>query len=303
MIYSPVAVATWDLFFNIHSNEIEDYFLESFKILSKMVDGCEYYRDRRDAKEWLNEVQDAIYRTEDFVDKIRSEALNDRLDATSPTKKGHKIRFRSMWVRNLPFWPKQTRKVKKGIRREAKKIVDEFKSLETQGRALDLRPHAGSYYGFLHWERNRWNDTYQKELWYDIDRYRRLSTFFVADSEVFRRDRDEEAIIELLLSDDGSGERLSVIPIVAEDGMGKTALARRVYDNHRVSEHFGLKAWTWFPGKYDLLRGTKAIFELFTSQSCDLEELTSLQHRLCEILRNKKFLIVLDNVLVDNYAS
>ena len=113
--------------------------------------------------------------------------------------------------------------------------------------------------------RNMRNDMYQEYLENDIERYKRLSMFFVADSQVFRKDRDEEAIIELLLSDDGSGEQLSMIPIVAEDGMGKTALARRVYDNHRVSEHFGLKAWTWFPGKYDLLQGTKAIFELFTS--------------------------------------
>ena len=303
MFYSPVAVAMWDLFFNIHFNEIEDYFFKSLKFLSMMADGCEQCRDRRDAKEWLNKFQDAIYRTEDFVDKIRSEALNDRLDATTPTKKSHKIRFRPMWVRNLPFWPKQTRKVKKGIRREAKKIVDEFKSLETQGRALDLRPHARSYYDFLSYHRDLWYGKYQKHLQNDIDRYRKLSTFFVADSEVFRRDRDEEAIIELLLSDDGTGERLSVIPIVAEGGMGKTTLARRVYGNHRVSEHFDLKAWAWFPGKGDLLQATKAIVESFTSQSCDLEELTSLQHRLCEILKNKKFLIVLDDVLVENYDS
>ncbi|KAK7826159.1 putative disease resistance rpp13-like protein 1, partial [Quercus suber] len=137
----------------------------------------------------------------------------------------------------------------------------------------------------------------------DIERYKRLSTFFVADSEVFRRDRDEEAIIELLLSDDGTGERLSVIPIVAEGGMGKTTLARRVYDNHRVSEHFDLKAWAWLSGKGDFLQATKAIVESFTSRSCDLEELTSLQNRLCEILKNKKFLIVLDDVLVENYVS
>ena len=121
---------------------------------------------------------------------------------------------------------------------------------------------------------------YQEYLQNDIDRYKSLSTFFVADSQVFCRDHDEEAIIELLLSDDGSDERLSIIPIVAKDGMGKTTLARRVYDTHRVSEHFDLKAWAWFTGKGDLLRGTKAILESFTSQSCDLKELASLQDRV-----------------------
>ncbi|XP_050281730.1 putative disease resistance RPP13-like protein 1 [Quercus robur] len=251
MFDSPVAVAIWDLFFNIRSNEIEDYFLTAFRFLTMKTEAAECNVRRRDVKEWLNKVQDAVYRTEDFVDKIRIEALNDRLDATSQTKKItlHKIHFRPMWVSNLPFWPKQKLSQKGDPKRD---------------------------------QRNLWNGMYQEHLQNDIDRYKRLSTFFVADSEVFRRDRDEEAIIELLLSDDGSGERLSVIPIVAEGGMGKITLARRVYDNHRA---------------------TKAIVESFTSQSCDLEELNSLQHRLCEILKNKKFLIVLDDVLVENYVS
>ena len=124
MFNSPVAVAIWDLFFNISSNEIEDCFLEEFKVLTSMMNGTD---------QWLKKVQDAVYRTEDFVNKIRSEALNDdRLNATSQAKKRtwHKIHFRSVCLRNLPFWPKQKREVKKGFRREAKKIVKEFQSLQ-----------------------------------------------------------------------------------------------------------------------------------------------------------------------------
>ena len=310
---SPVAEAMWDLLFNIHSNEIGVFLFRELKILSLRAVDIEYRQRQQESQEWLNKVQDAVYRTEDFVDKIRSEALDDSLDAKSQTKKSnkHKIHFRPMWVRKLPFWPKH----KKRIKGEVKKIVVELRSLCLQRDASyrdildddDILPDDDFLYydDFLHCERQRnsYNEHHQRVLQQDIDRYRRLSTFFVADSEVFCRDRDEEAIIELLLSDDGSGERLSVIPIVGEGGMGKTTLARRVYDNHRVSEHFDLKAWAWFPGKGDLLQATKAIVESFTSQSCDLEELTSLQHRLCEILKNKKFLIVLDDVLVENYDS
>ena len=97
MFNSPVAIAIWDLFFNIRSNEIEDYFLVEFKVLTSMMNGTELIIARKDVQ-WLNKVQDAVYRTKDFVDKIRSEALNDRLEATSQTK-------RSM-LHNLPFWSK-----------------------------------------------------------------------------------------------------------------------------------------------------------------------------------------------------
>ena len=160
-----------------------------------------------------------------------------------------------------------------------REIVDELCSLGVRGRALGL---TGVGYRLI----------------LNVP----TASSFVDDSEVFGRDRDKEAIIELLLSDDASGEGLSVIPIVAEDGMGKTTLAQLVYNNHKVSEHFDIKAWAWAPGEDDVLSVTKSIFESFTSQSCDLKELSLLQDRLCESLQNKKFLIVLDDVSVENYS-
>ena len=160
-------------------------------------------------------------------------------------------------------------------------IFDELISLEMQGRKLEL--NRG-------WEEPGGLST----------------ASFIDDSEVFGWDVDKETIIDkLLFLDDASGEWLPVIPIVAEDGTGKTTLARLVYNDHRVSKRFDLKAWAtaWVPGVEGVFPLAKAIYESFTSQSCDLEELTSLQHRLCEILKNKKFLIVLDDVLVENYDS
>lgn len=191
MFNSPVAVAMWDLFFNIHSNEIGDYLFQEFQILSKMAGRAENRLSQQECEEWLNKVQNAVYRTEDFVDKIRSEALNDRLDATSPTKKStlHKTHFRPMWVRNLSFWSKKKPEVKKGIEGEEKKIVDEFCSLTSQGYALHLGPDGIYLHNFFNCginqrnnQRNLWNGKYQEHLQNDIDRYRRLSTFFVADS-------------------------------------------------------------------------------------------------------------------------
>ena len=46
---------------------------------------------------------------------------------------------------------------------------------------------------------------------------------------------------------------------------------------------------------------TKAIFESFTMQSCDLKDLNLLQVRLQEGVRGKKFLLVLDDVWAETY--
>jgi hypothetical protein len=119
--------------------------------------------------------------------------------------------------------------------------------------------------------------------------------------KVFGRDSDKEAIFELLLSDDASGEDLSVIPIVGEVGIGKTGLARLVYNDDKVSEYFEMKAWAHVSDHFDMFMVIKAIFESFTMQSCDLKEINMIQVRLQESLPGKKFLLVLDDVWAETY--
>ncbi|XP_031248242.1 disease resistance protein RGA2-like [Pistacia vera] len=61
---------------------------------------------------------------------------------------------------------------------------------------------------------------------------------FVGTPQVFGRDTDEENIIKLLMKPNKEAERVSVIPIVGFGGIGKTTLAKLVYDDKRIDEHF-----------------------------------------------------------------
>ena len=113
---------------------------------------------------------------------------------------------------------------------------------------------------------------------------------------IFGRESDKKEIIDLLLSNDANGRKLSVISLLDNDSMGKTTIAWLIYKDHRVTEHFDLKAWAYVSVLSDTFMVTKAVFESFTLQSCDLKEqdMSQLEANLCERLEGKRFLLVLN---------
>ena len=112
---------------------------------------------------------------------------------------------------------------------------------------------------------------------------------------IFGRESDKKEIIDLLISNDANDRKLSVISLLANDGMGKTILARLIYKDHRVSEHCDL-AWAYVSDLSDTFMVTKAVLESFTLQSYDLKEqdMSQLEANLCERLEGKRFLLVLN---------
>ncbi|XP_020412735.1 putative disease resistance RPP13-like protein 1 [Prunus persica] len=69
------------------------------------------------------------------------------------------------------------------------------------------------------------------------------TTSLVHEPCVYGRDEVKENLSKMLLSDDASKDDVSVITIVGMGGVGKTTLARMLYNDHKVEEHFTLKAW------------------------------------------------------------
>ncbi|KAK2653154.1 hypothetical protein Ddye_013010 [Dipteronia dyeriana] len=56
------------------------------------------------------------------------------------------------------------------------------------------------------------------------------------------KEKDKEGIIKLLM-DSPNDKNVSVIPIVGIAGLGKTALAKLMYNDKRIYEYFDLKLW------------------------------------------------------------
>ncbi|KAL6327383.1 hypothetical protein AAG906_019073 [Vitis piasezkii] len=113
----------------------------------------------------------------------------------------------------------------------------------------------------------------------------------------------KEIIIGMLLRNEPTKTNFSVVSIVATGGMGKTTLARLVYDDDKtVTKHFDKKAWVCVSDQFDAVRITKTILNSVTnSQSSDSQDLHQIQENLRKELKGKKFLIVLDDLWNDDY--
>ncbi|XP_021805770.1 disease resistance protein RGA2-like [Prunus avium] len=125
--------------------------------------------------------------------------------------------------------------------------------------------------------------------------------------KVIGRESEKEKIVNLLMQqgdDDQSGNsnnKVSVIPVVGIGGLGKTTLTKCVYDDKRVVGHFELRMRASVPVDFELTRLTRLILGS-ASNTVISDKLTQdiLQGRLREALKDKKFLLVLDDVWNDD---
>ncbi|GAB4836936.1 hypothetical protein Ancab_001848 [Ancistrocladus abbreviatus] len=123
----------------------------------------------------------------------------------------------------------------------------------------------------------------------------RLTTFPVKESEVYGSKEENDRIIKLLLSQETEhGGTVSGVAIVGMGGMGKTTLAKLVYNDDELKQQFDLLLF-YVSNDLDVFRVTKSALESATQQPCQLHSLETVQVELSEKLRGKKFLLVLDD--------
>ncbi|XP_030950652.1 putative disease resistance RPP13-like protein 1 [Quercus lobata] len=222
-------------------------------------------------KEWLDELKDAVYHAEDLLDEIATEALRCQVEADFGTSTSK--------VRN--FISTSFDRFGRKLESKIQKVLEKLEYLASQTNAIGLRESVEGRSS------------------------QRVPTTSLVDPEtiIYGRDDDEKAIVNLLLSNDVASNNHStgVIPIVGMGGVGKTTLARQIYNNQKIIEHFSLKAWVCVSEEFDVRKITKKILEAVSPQKHDHTDFNKIQTELKNYLMGKKCLLILDDVWNENY--
>ncbi|KAI3856963.1 hypothetical protein MKW92_038495, partial [Papaver armeniacum] len=129
------------------------------------------------------------------------------------------------------------------------------------------------------------------------------------DQVVYGREFDKEIIFKKIFQGNTVDNRevsgVRVISIVGIGGIGKTALAQYVYNDDKVKSHFGTRLWVSVPQTASsyLEITVRRVLEALSSSSGDdfsCGEDIDLMSLLCYRIKQKKFLLVLDDVWDEN---
>ncbi|KAF8006262.1 hypothetical protein BT93_K0526 [Corymbia citriodora subsp. variegata] len=251
-------------------NQIRELENTMATITAVLLDAEEKQAKNHSLQLWLRRLRDVLYDAEDVLDEVECEALRKQVISRYGGVKEKVHRFFS-FSNPLILRAKISHKIKE-IRETLSKISTEMNRFDLIVRSVDN--------GVVH--------TRSREMTYS----------FISKLDVVGRDVDKQKIIEILMQSDD--KNLSVIPIVGMGGLGKTALAKLVYNDDSVKEQFKLRLWVCVPEDFDLKKTIDGIIKDATGKSLSHLDIQQSQTFLRDTIKDKKFLLVLDDVWSNN---
>ncbi|KAJ4716723.1 Disease resistance protein [Melia azedarach] len=219
---------------------------------------------------WVSEVRDAAYDIEDIVDTFMLKSAEEGRGFLASVK-----RYSCIFNRGVNLYG-----IGKDIEQLKQRIIDISRSTETYGiRTVGSVERSSNL----------------------TERFRhiRRTSSIAGNEQVVGFEENTTMLVEQLLKDE---QQLSVISILGMGGLGKTTLARKLFNSIDVKGRFDWRAWVCVSQEYtthDLLQKTIKSFRKPTKEDLELmEKLTEddLEQHLYEFLEGRRYLLVIDDI-------
>ncbi|XP_058108924.1 putative disease resistance protein RGA3 [Magnolia sinica] len=258
----------------------------TFELIQAMLEDAESQRLKKNKEVtiWLEKIKDVAYDVDDIIDEwTTSEALRSQATDEGDVSCFSKNNVRSFLSPVTCFNHVMLRhRIGSRIREARGRLDDIAKDMNQLGLSVSVG------------ERVRMDSQVRQN-----ENRKRETSSLVDRLSIVGREDDKNKILDLLLSE--SSQEVTEVPfvisIVGMGGLGKTSLAKLVYNDDKLKEgRFHKKMWVCVSENFDVKQITKLMIESATGSAPDCESLDQLQRRLYEFLHSKRFLLVLDDI-------
>ncbi|KAG6395733.1 hypothetical protein SASPL_141857 [Salvia splendens] len=256
------------------------YLSEKLKSIQMVLDYAEKRGVKdKSVKKWLKKLEATAYEMEDILDEWNYILLKDKAEGSAEPEPEQKIGCSFIRSSCLCF-------KKVSVRRDIAKKIENVKALLEQ----------------IYKERKEFDFVMAPPTTDPVPTpWRVQSTPFVDLTKVHGVDihnKKEDIVSKLMLN----GGHTQVLSIVGTGGLGKTTLAKLVYNDKRVKDCFELRIWICVSDPFDVAGIAIGIVNEVGIEKIprDSNQLALVLEKLEASISGKKFLLVLDDVWTED---